>query len=140
MIIACVALFFAMSGAGYAAQHYLVTSVHQIKPSVVKQLRHSSSASSTDLDLVLLKPVYSTATPVPAGQTVTVTAQCPTNVSATTTGGGFVNGQGLTVSVSAPTADNGFGYPTAWEVTVTNPTGSPITAQAVAMCAYQALT
>jgi len=38
-LIASAALFFSLAGTGIAASHYLITSVHQIKPSVVAQLR-----------------------------------------------------------------------------------------------------
>jgi hypothetical protein len=37
--IALLALFFALGGGAYAAHHYLITSTHQIKPSVLKKLR-----------------------------------------------------------------------------------------------------
>jgi hypothetical protein len=37
--IACVALFFSMTGAGFAADHYLITSTSQIKPSVLSKLK-----------------------------------------------------------------------------------------------------
>ena len=36
--IACVALFFSMTGAGFAANHYLITSTSQIKPNVLSKL------------------------------------------------------------------------------------------------------
>ena len=39
MVVATVALFFSLAGTGLAASHYLITSVNQIKPSVVSQLR-----------------------------------------------------------------------------------------------------
>ena len=39
--IAVVALFFSLAGTGIAASHYFITSVAQIKPSVVAQLRGS---------------------------------------------------------------------------------------------------
>jgi len=38
-LIAVVALFFSLAGTGIAASGYLITSVHQIKPNVVAQLR-----------------------------------------------------------------------------------------------------
>jgi hypothetical protein len=40
-VIAAVALFFAVAGAGaYAADSYIITSTHQIKPSVLRKLAH----------------------------------------------------------------------------------------------------
>jgi hypothetical protein len=39
MLVALVALVLSMGGAAYAAQHYLITSTKQIKPSVLKQLK-----------------------------------------------------------------------------------------------------
>lgn len=38
-VIACAALFFSLAGNGIAAQHYLITSLSQIKPSVRAELR-----------------------------------------------------------------------------------------------------
>jgi hypothetical protein len=41
MIVACIALFLAITGAGAAAMasHYVITSTHQIKPTVLAKLR-----------------------------------------------------------------------------------------------------
>ena len=39
MVIACLALFFSLTGASIAASHYLITSTSQIKPSVISKLR-----------------------------------------------------------------------------------------------------
>jgi hypothetical protein len=38
IVLSSIALFFSVTGAGLAADHYLITSIHQIKPSVVAQL------------------------------------------------------------------------------------------------------
>jgi hypothetical protein len=46
-VTATLALIFAMSGGALAASHYLITNIHQIKPSVVAQLRgHQGPAGS----------------------------------------------------------------------------------------------
>ena len=45
IVIATVALFFSMAGAGIAASHYLITSTSQIKPSVLKSLRGKQGPS-----------------------------------------------------------------------------------------------
>ena len=44
LIIACVALFISLTGAGIAANHYLITSTKQIKPSVIKKLKGNKGA------------------------------------------------------------------------------------------------
>jgi hypothetical protein len=43
-IIAVVALFFSLAGTGIAANHYLITSASQIKPSVLRQLEGKPGA------------------------------------------------------------------------------------------------
>jgi len=44
-IVAWLALFVALGGTGMAASHYIITSTHQIKPSVLKQLREARGAT-----------------------------------------------------------------------------------------------
>jgi hypothetical protein len=43
-VIACLALFFALGGTAIAAQHYLITSTNQIKPSVLAKLKGGMGA------------------------------------------------------------------------------------------------
>jgi hypothetical protein len=45
--IACVALFFSMTGAGFAADHYIITSTSQIKPSVLSKLKGKAGQAGT---------------------------------------------------------------------------------------------
>ncbi len=44
MIVACAALFVALAGTAVAARTYVITNVHQIKPSVLNQLGAASGA------------------------------------------------------------------------------------------------
>ena len=44
-IVATMALVFAMGGTAIAAKHYIITSTHQIKPSVLKKLKGDKGAS-----------------------------------------------------------------------------------------------
>ena len=47
MIVACLALFVVSTGTSIAANHYLITSTKQIKPSVLKQLKGAKGPSGT---------------------------------------------------------------------------------------------
>ncbi len=45
-IISSLALFFALGGTAIAAQHYLITSTSQIKPSVLAKLKGKAGAKA----------------------------------------------------------------------------------------------
>lgn len=44
MLVALAALFIALGGTAIAARHYLITSTSQIKPSVLRSLRHAGTS------------------------------------------------------------------------------------------------
>lgn len=140
LVLASVALFFSLVGAGTAASHYLITSIHQIKPNVRAQLRGRqgppgpagrqgpsgatgpsglAAVSSSSGSQVIKSDLE------PLTDTKTVTAVCPSG--SFLYGGGF-DGVGATVTSSGPSGNT-------WEVIAhpTNP-GTTATVQAEAVC------
>ena len=138
-IIATLALFFALTGAGVAASHYLITNTSQIAPSVRHALRgerglrgvpgpqgqpgpRAEGSASTE----------SATTTVAAGGEATVTATC--GIGGAPTGGGFSADKGLTVRSSQPVPGQGFFPAGGWQVTADNSTGGALTVKAWALC------
>lgn len=125
-LIASVALFFSLGGASLAASHYLITSIHQIKPSVRGQLRGAQGpqgpAGPAGVTPVLpptvtgINAINGPAVTVPAGESVTATSSdCPSGV---VSGGGYTAVRGLVVTESRAGDKQ-------WVVTAYNPTGTP---------------
>jgi hypothetical protein len=65
IVISSAALFFSVTGAGFAAHHYLITSTSQIKPSVINSLRGHTGArgpagtfNATNLHVIVAPQVF----------------------------------------------------------------------------------
>jgi hypothetical protein len=146
LVIACLALFVAMTGTGIAANKYLITSTKQIKPSVLKQLKGAKGprgakgpagaagvAGSTGASGVG-KFVKRTAEGAFGTNFSKVTASC--NSGEVATGGGADwNASTSTgwpvVSYSVPDPYNA-ATPTGWAVEIDNMGGSGTGVQAIA--------
>jgi hypothetical protein len=124
LILACVALLFALGGSAIAASRYVIDSAAQIKPSVVQAL---TRASGRYLEVITPEVTFTPGKP-PAGQE---TAFCPragqlqngplTSRSAyhVVTGGYVADlAPGTIVDADRPVAATG------WTVNVTDPSGS----------------
>jgi hypothetical protein len=96
-IIACVALFFSLSGAGIAASHYLISSVSQIKPSVRAALRGSAGPQGAPGRPASASPLDRSSTYTAVGDEVQL-AVTPTNP--TGSGGALVACRGSDVLLS----------------------------------------
>lgn len=131
-VIACAALFFSLGGSAIAASHYLITSIHQIKPSVRRQLAGRSIAG---LEMFTSIPQTLTSTQT----TATATVMCAPGQHVL--GGG---GEGWRMTLQQSTPDGASG----WTVTATYdasqpqqapgqppPTAVPGDVQAWAVCA-----
>lgn len=86
-VISCVALFFSIGGVGLAAQHYRITSLHQIKPSVRHQLMRARTT--------IVSPSVVQLSDDPAKVTTAI-ATCPRGDYAIS--GGFTVLRGVVVS------------------------------------------
>lgn len=133
--IACVALFLSLSGIGYAAARgYLITSVHQIKPSVRHALRGERGRRGPAGALPTPSPLPVTVSQAltPTSPTASITAVCPP--PEVLVSGGFT-GVGEIVTQSHETT---LGAHWDWSVVAhldPNYTGTAATVSVEAMCA-----
>jgi hypothetical protein len=67
IVVAFVALFFALGGSAIAARHYLITSTSQIKPSVLKALQGTTGSTGPAGTAGPAGPVGPAGSPGPAG-------------------------------------------------------------------------
>lgn len=126
LVIACVALFFSISGGAFALGHYVITSTHQIKPSVLRELKGSrgkqgargaqgpkgaqgppgvqgATGPAGPVTLGNIVQITSATVSIPSGQFAAAGAQCPA-ADDVVTGGGVAStstGNGLAGSQAA---------------------------------------
>lgn len=122
LIVALVALFFAVGGSALAAGRYLISSASQIKPSVVQQLR--------SLHLVSVEGPTVTVQPGTINDSF---ASCPTGYYVVSGGYGFAGGPGAHVYINHPVP------PRTWDVGASaRGSSEAATVQAIAVCASEA--
>jgi hypothetical protein len=92
-VIACLALFFALGGTAIAAQHYLITSTSQIKPSVLAKLKGDAGATGAQ------GPAGAAGAAGPAGPTGATGSEGPAGPQGKT---GFTGPQGPAGATGAP--------------------------------------
>ena len=155
-LIACLALFFSLTGAGIAASRYIITSVHQIKPSVRHALRGEpgprgvtgapgqqgipgatgpQGPAGTPASLQATAVSSAPVTLCASGDTCDVgaaIANCPSGTLAISGGIGNDSKPPTDMSISE---DHVYGLQAGWLVTVTNNSDSPVSFHAVALCA-----
>jgi hypothetical protein len=156
MIVACLALFIALTGTGVAASHYIITSTKQIKPSVLAQLKGArgpqgppgargpqgpagapGAAGTNGLTHVVVRTVYG-----PTDDSSS-TARAVCNTGEVATGGGVAgisadsSNQGWPVVIySAAYPQTAGSTPTGWEGSVDNAdTSGQVQAEAFVICA-----
>jgi hypothetical protein len=144
--LSIIALFFALGGTALAAHHYLITSTHQIKPSVLKALRGSGPPGAPGptgaagpqgtpgargepgpVNLSSLTIIRATDIKVPNGKEATSVASCPTGSRAVSGGeySGFAIRNGSEMSSDHQS----------WIVLVTNLSGVETNLEAIVYCA-----
>jgi hypothetical protein len=155
IIIACLALFVSLTGTGIAANHYLITSTKQIKPSVLKHLRGAKGHKGSRGLAGATGATGATGVTGPSGATTVVkryavgtasagfsTATASCNAGETVTGGGadYDAFSGAALPVVRWNAPSPYGknatIPTGWTAVIDNrgPSGT-VTALAWVMCA-----
>jgi len=129
--IACVALFFTLTGAGLAASRYIVTSKSEIAPSALKAARSPAGTSAgaasifSSNDLVVVDGLGKF---MASGGTVTARAVCPKG-DFVVSGGWAGPLQDTVVDYNQPEGSRG------WEVVASNDSQIEGAIQAVAVCA-----
>jgi hypothetical protein len=158
IILSTAVALLVLSGVGIAASRYLVTSLSQIKPSVVKQLRGATGARGTRGSQGTVGPQGSPGSPGPAGATLThtsyvdaqmtacdsnggscatVTAAAPCPSGTRLVGGGWRSDPGepfaqqsVMILANGPSADNG-----GWTATIVNQSNQTLSLVVTAICA-----
>jgi hypothetical protein len=138
VVIASLALFFALGGSAVAAHHFLITKTSQIKPSVRHALRGNEgpegaqgqtgpagpAGPSVLSGLIIVPGPHSE---VPNESSGTSVATCPAGAHAVS-GGGYAGAAGIAVSEMSPDHQS-------WIVLVLNFSGITTNLEAIAYCA-----
>jgi hypothetical protein len=117
MIVALIALFFAIGGSAFAASHYLITSTAQIKPSVVRAIRGQ---------VVIVHGPLEAVAPSSVGVSI---ATCPSGYIATSGGYSGITNPGAYVNQDEPV-----GPRTWWAGVSTRLSGEVSYIRATAIC------
>ena len=125
IVIASAALFFSVTGVGFAAHHYLITSTSQIKPSVISTVR-AHSVLATREQVVFSRNVTACAWVSSCSQ-VTTTATCPRGTKLMSGGYLWRAAQG-NVYINTANGHNG------WVVAGWNLDATPSVLTATALC------
>lgn len=139
-LIASAALFFSVAGTGFAASHYLITSVHQIKPSVRHALRGKQGPQGAQgvIGPQQVTYVQSAVVSIAPNSALDVTALCPSGSKAI--GGGWreLVGGGGPNPPSANTSVHAWGNSpssqSTWVAQLQNDSTSSVPVYAIAAC------